>query len=154
MLSVTALYSASQLAGEAFKEALGDGIWCNFFYAEGDSVLNMAQRNVKEEAPGHDGQLSPSRGIQPNIISSAQYPVDASSSIRQYKDLQLFHRLEEQGQSVELPWSKVSTIFNLARVFEQMHNNESASMLYRLILYKVSMLLWSLKLLMIFGANY
>ncbi|KAL7133247.1 hypothetical protein ABFS83_12G127900 [Erythranthe nasuta] len=111
-----------ELAGEAFKEALGAGIWCNFFDAEGDSILNMAQPDVK--------------GVRANLINSAQYPVDASASIHQYKDLQLFHRLEDQGLSMEIPWSKVSTLFNLGRVFEQMHNTESASMLYRLILFK------------------
>ncbi|PIN08926.1 TPR-containing nuclear phosphoprotein that regulates K(+) uptake [Handroanthus impetiginosus] len=112
-----------ELAGETFKEALGEGIWRYFFDAEGDS-------------PGHEEQLSPSRRVRANLINSAQYPVDASSSIRQYKDLQIFHRLEEQGLSVELPWYKVSTLFNLARVFEQMHDTESASVLYRLILFK------------------
>ncbi|KAI3447198.1 hypothetical protein Pfo_003863 [Paulownia fortunei] len=125
-----------ELAGEAFKEALGEGIWCNFFDAEGESITNMAQTDAYGEAPSHEKQLSPSRRVRANLINSAGYPVDASSSIRQYKDLQLFHRLEEQGLSVELSWNKVSTLFNLARVLEQMHNTESASILYRLILFK------------------
>lgn len=127
-----------QLAGEAFREALGEGIWCNFFYAEGESVSNMAQTDAYGEAPSHEEQLSPSRRVRDNLINSTRYPVDASSIILQYKDLQLFHRLEEQGLSVELPWNKVSILFNLARVLEQLHNTESASILYRLIIFKVS----------------
>lgn len=125
-----------QLASEAFREALGEGIWCNFFDAEGDSVLNKTQANG--EAASQDEQLSPNRRAQANLINSTRYPVDASSVIRQYKDLQLFQRLEDQGLSVELPWDKVSALFNLARVLEQLHNTESASILYRLIMYKVS----------------
>ncbi|KAG6432444.1 hypothetical protein SASPL_104020 [Salvia splendens] len=70
------------------------------------------------------------------ITGIVRYPVDASSVIRQYKDLTLFQRLEEQGLSVELPWDKVSVLFNLARVLEQLHNTESASTFYRMIMYK------------------
>lgn len=65
------------------------------------------------------------------------YAIDASSSILQYKDVQLFRRLEEDGYSVELPWSKVTVLFNLARLLEQLNNTETASILYRLILFKV-----------------
>ncbi|KAL2229143.1 UNVERIFIED_CONTAM: Protein CTR9, partial [Sesamum indicum] len=122
------------LAGEMFKEALGEGIWCNLFGAEEESILHMAQTNAEGETPGHEVRQSQNRRV--NLINSAQYPVDASSSIHQYKDLQLFHRLEEQGLSVELPWNKVSTLFNLARVLEHMHQTESANILYRLILFK------------------
>ncbi|KAK4432827.1 protein CTR9 [Sesamum alatum] len=125
-----------ELAGETFKEALGEGIWCNLFGAEGESFPHMPQTNAEGEAPGHEARESQNRRVQTNLINSAQYPVDVNSSIHQYKDLQLFHRLEEQGLSVELPWNKVSTLFNLARVFEQMHQTESASILYRLILFK------------------
>ncbi|KAF5946607.1 hypothetical protein HYC85_016835 [Camellia sinensis] len=64
------------------------------------------------------------------------YPIDASASIHQYKDMQLFHRLEEEGFAVEVPWNKISILFNLARLFEQSHNIEMASILYRLILFK------------------
>lgn len=129
------MHSLFQLAGEAFKEALGEGIWCNFFDAEGESILNKAQTNG--EAQSHDEQLSPNRRARAKLINSTRYPVDASSVIRQYKDLQLFQRLEEQGLSVELPWDKVSALFNLARVLELMHSTESASIFYRLIIYKV-----------------
>ncbi|KAL0426803.1 UNVERIFIED_CONTAM: protein CTR9 [Sesamum latifolium] len=123
-----------ELAGEMFKEALGEGIWCNLFGAEEESILHMSQTNAEGEAPDHEARQSQNRRV--NLINSAQYPVDASASIHQYKDLQLFHRLEEQGLLVELPWNKVSTLFNLARVLEQMHQTESACILYRLILFK------------------
>lgn len=65
------------------------------------------------------------------------YEVDATSSLLQYKDMQIFRRLEEEGHSVELSWNKVTTLFNLARLLEQLHNTETASTLYRLILFKV-----------------
>ncbi|KAL6585721.1 Protein CTR9 [Orobanche minor] len=98
-----------ELAGEAFKEALGEGIWCHFSDADGDRA---------------------------NLIDSSRYPVDASLSIRQYKDYQVFNRLEEQSLSLELPWIKVTSLFNLARVLEQLHNTEAASILYCFILFK------------------
>ncbi|KAL4613741.1 protein CTR9 homolog [Castanea sativa] len=62
--------------------------------------------------------------------------IDASASVVQYKDRQLFHRLEDSGRNVELPWNKVTPLFNLARLQEQLNNAETASILYRLILYK------------------
>lgn len=67
------------------------------------------------------------------------YAIDASASILQYKDMQLFRQLEEDGHSVELPWSKVTVLFNLARLLEQLNNTEAASILYRLILFKVGL---------------
>ncbi|GFS43822.1 binding protein [Actinidia rufa] len=71
------------------------------------------------------------------IDGNAQpYPIDASLSIHQYKDMQVFHRLEEDGFTVEVPWNKISILFNLARLFEQSHNIEKASILHRLILFK------------------
>lgn len=63
--------------------------------------------------------------------------MDASASIRQYKDFQLFQRLEEQGIAVELPWNKVSPLFNQARLLEQLYDTETACIFYRLILFKV-----------------
>ncbi|KAF7147473.1 hypothetical protein RHSIM_Rhsim03G0228800 [Rhododendron simsii] len=67
---------------------------------------------------------------------SPPYPIDASASIYQYKDTQIFHRLEEDGFTMEVPWNKISVLFNLARLFEQLNKAESASILYRLILFK------------------
>ncbi|KDP33904.1 hypothetical protein JCGZ_07475 [Jatropha curcas] len=86
---------------DAFKDALGDGIWRAFL----------------------DGKAK-------------TYKIDAAASVLQYKDMQLFHRLEEDGFDVELPWDKVTALFNLARLLEQMHNIETASVLYRLIVFK------------------
>lgn len=63
--------------------------------------------------------------------------VDADASIFQYKDTHIFHQLEKDGHLVELPWNKVTTLFNLARLLEQLHNTETASIFYRLILFKV-----------------
>ncbi|XWS26610.1 hypothetical protein CRYUN_Cryun26dG0045500 [Craigia yunnanensis] len=64
------------------------------------------------------------------------YVIEASASILDYKDMQLFHRLEEDGLSVELPWNKVTVVFNLARLHEQLHNTGTANILYRLILFR------------------
>lgn len=126
--------SSFQLADEAFKEALGDGIWCNIFDTDLESKSDLEQSDAHAEA-----QPSSRNQELKNLINSSLYPVDASSIFHQYKDMQLFHRLEEQGTSLELPWSKVSILFNLARVLEQMNKTESASILYRLIVYKVLM---------------
>jgi len=64
--------------------------------------------------------------------------VDAVSTLLQYNDVRIFHRLEEEGNSVELPWNKVSTVFNLARLLEESRKTLGAILLYRLILFKVS----------------
>ncbi|GJU81119.1 protein CTR9 [Tanacetum coccineum] len=55
---------------------------------------------------------------------------------RMYKDMQLFQDIEKAGVAVELPWDKITTLSNLARLFEQLHKTETASLLYRLILFK------------------
>ncbi|KAH9763261.1 protein CTR9-like [Citrus sinensis] len=62
--------------------------------------------------------------------------IDASASMLQFKDMQLFHRFENDGNHVELPWNKVTVLFNLARLLEQIHDTVAASVLYRLILFK------------------
>lgn len=69
-------------------------------------------------------------------------PVDASASVLQYKDTHLFQQLEKEGRLVDLPWNKVTTLFNMARLLEQLHNTETASTLYRLILFKVGLCLY------------
>lgn len=114
-----------ELATQSFKEALGDGIWMRFLDAK-----------ARSDDPTSGGLLYPNGEAQSDLLKSAQYPIDASASVRQYKDLQLFHRLEEQGSTVELPWNKVSTLFNMARLLEQLHDTETASIFYRLILFK------------------
>ncbi|GMH18099.1 hypothetical protein Nepgr_019940 [Nepenthes gracilis] len=60
----------------------------------------------------------------------------ASADVHQYKDVQIFRHLEEEGFSVEVPWNKVSILFNLARLLEELHRTQSATMVYRLILFK------------------
>ncbi|XP_050382212.1 protein CTR9 homolog [Argentina anserina] len=62
--------------------------------------------------------------------------IDADASIFQYKDMHIFHQLEKEGHLVELPWNKVTALFNLARLLEQLHNTETAVIFYRLILFK------------------
>ncbi|URE20731.1 RNA polymerase-associated protein CTR9 [Musa troglodytarum] len=54
----------------------------------------------------------------------------------QYKDFSLFHQLEEDGSCIELPWNKVTTLFNYARLLEQVNDTGKASNMYRLILFK------------------
>ncbi|KAK1327237.1 hypothetical protein QJS10_CPA01g01086 [Acorus calamus] len=62
--------------------------------------------------------------------------VDSSALAVQYRDMTLFHELEEDGVSLELPLYKVTTLFNLARLLEQLHDTDQANLLYRLILFK------------------
>ncbi|GKF30226.1 protein CTR9, partial [Tanacetum coccineum] len=63
-------------------------------------------------------------------------PMVASVAARMYKDMQLFQDIEKAVVAVELPWDKITTLSNLARLFEQLHKTETASLLYRLILFK------------------
>lgn len=62
---------------------------------------------------------------------------DAAESVRLYKDMKIFTELE-YDVVLELPWNKVTALFNLARLLELVHKTEPASLLYRLIVYKVS----------------
>ncbi|XP_027339223.1 protein CTR9 homolog isoform X2 [Abrus precatorius] len=62
--------------------------------------------------------------------------IDAATSTLQFKDMQLFHDLESNGHHVEVPWDKVTVLFNLARLLEQLNDSGTASILYRLILFK------------------
>ncbi|XP_028786901.1 protein CTR9 homolog isoform X1 [Neltuma alba] len=62
--------------------------------------------------------------------------VDAAASILQFKEMQLFHDLESNGHHVEVPWDKVTVLFNLARLLELLNKSGAASILYRLILFK------------------
>lgn len=63
--------------------------------------------------------------------------MDSAACAVKYKDIKLFQQLEADGYSLELPWYKVSALFNFARLLEQLHNTEKASILYRLIIFKV-----------------
>ncbi|MQM09698.1 hypothetical protein Taro_042575 [Colocasia esculenta] len=62
--------------------------------------------------------------------------MELGAFIVQYRDMQLFHQLEKDGISLYLPWDKVTTLFNYARLLEQLHYSEKANILYRLILFK------------------
>ena len=107
-----------QLAQQTFMEALGDGIW-----------LKLIDSEPQSDSIG---------GSHSDPIRRALHqPIDASLAARMYKDMQLFHNLEKGGIAVELPWDKITTLSNLARLFEQLHKTETASILYRLILFKV-----------------
>lgn len=77
-------------------------------------------------------------GIWLSLLDGQNSVVDPSAYSVQYKDFTLFHQLEENGTALDLPWDKVTTMFNYARLFEQLHDTEKASILYRLILFKVS----------------
>lgn len=135
-----------QLAEQSFKDALGDGIWLKFLDAKAELVSgnqndtdanDQEQINANKKASDDEEISNPYPESRSDSLKSAQYPIDASASIHLYKDLNLFHRLEGQGIAVELPFNKVSTLFNLARLLEQLHYVETASIFYRLILYKV-----------------
>ncbi|GJX57271.1 protein CTR9 [Tanacetum coccineum] len=105
-----------ELAEQTFKEALGDGIWVKLINSE---------------------PQSDSIGASDDPIQKAlNQPMDASVAARMYKDMQLFQDIEKAGVAVELPWDKITTLSNLARLFEQLHKTETASLLYRLILFK------------------
>ncbi|KAG0490123.1 hypothetical protein HPP92_006986 [Vanilla planifolia] len=64
------------------------------------------------------------------------YIMDCSAYNIPFRDMTLFHQLEEDGISLDLPWDKVTTLFNYARLLEQLRNNDKASVIYRLILFK------------------
>ncbi|KAG0578736.1 hypothetical protein KC19_4G046400 [Ceratodon purpureus] len=65
--------------------------------------------------------------------SEGHRSVDVVSPI---EDDELFRSLEEDGVSLDVPAEKVTVLFNLARLHEQLHETGKASVLYRLILYK------------------
>ncbi|URE20729.1 RNA polymerase-associated protein CTR9 [Musa troglodytarum] len=52
--------------------------------------------------------------------------------------LDVFKTLEEDGSCIELPWNKVTTLFNYARLLEQVNDTGKASNMYRLILFKIT----------------
>uniref|UniRef100_A0A7N0ZW54 Uncharacterized protein n=1 Tax=Kalanchoe fedtschenkoi TaxID=63787 RepID=A0A7N0ZW54_KALFE len=93
--------------------------------------LELAERSFRE-ALGD--------GIWKTLIDSrpGSYAISSTASVHWYKDKQLFHQLEKDGFLVELPWRKVSILFNFARLLEELHKTQDAVMLYRLIIYKYS----------------
>ncbi|XP_010541982.1 PREDICTED: protein CTR9 homolog [Tarenaya hassleriana] len=75
-------------------------------------------------------------GIWLNLLDGKVNLDQIGVSVLEYKDSGIFHRLNESGHSVDVPWNKVTTLFNLAKLLEQLHKTETASLLYRLILFK------------------
>lgn len=65
--------------------------------------------------------------------SEGHRSVDVVSPI---EDNELFRKLEAEGVSLDVPAEKVTVLFNLARLHEQLHETGKASVLFRLILYK------------------
>ena len=57
----------------------------------------------------------------------------------QNKDQSFFHQLEE-GVPLELHSNKVTTLFNYARLLEELHDSVRASLFYRFIIFKVLLL--------------
>lgn len=62
--------------------------------------------------------------------------IDCSAFSLQYKDCSLLVQLEEGGTSLSLPEDKVTVLFNYARLLEQRHETEKASIMYKFILFK------------------
>ncbi|RLN07648.1 hypothetical protein C2845_PM11G03610 [Panicum miliaceum] len=54
----------------------------------------------------------------------------------QYKYQSFFHELEEEGVPLELHPNKVTTLFNYARLLEELHDSVRASLFYRFIIFK------------------
>ncbi|CAH2052253.1 unnamed protein product [Thlaspi arvense] len=75
-------------------------------------------------------------GIWISFLDEKENLEQTGVSVLGYKDTGIFHRLIESGHSVDVPWNKVTTLFNLARLLEQLHKTEKATFLYRLILFK------------------
>ncbi|KFK39891.1 rna polymerase-associated protein ctr9 [Arabis alpina] len=75
-------------------------------------------------------------GIWISFLDGKENLEQTSASVLGYKDTGIFHKLIESGHSVDVPWNKVTTLFNLARLLEQLHKTETATFLYRLILFK------------------
>lgn len=76
-------------------------------------------------------------GIWISFLDEKENLEQTGVSVLGYKDTGIFHRLIESGHSVDVPWNKVTTLFNLARLLEQIHKTEAATFMYRLILFKV-----------------
>uniref|UniRef100_A0A0D9VFN0 Uncharacterized protein n=1 Tax=Leersia perrieri TaxID=77586 RepID=A0A0D9VFN0_9ORYZ len=110
-------------AGEKIPIELLNGIGLLHF-EKGE--LEMAEQSFKE-ALGDGFWVSI---IDGNVGSSV-----VNWSV-QYRDQSFFNRLEEEGAPLELPWDKVTTLFNYARLFEELHDTVKASLFYRLIIFK------------------
>lgn len=110
-------------AGEKIPIELLNGIGLLHF-EKGE--LEMAEQSFKE-ALGD--------GFWVSIIDGSVGSSVVNWSI-QYRDQSFFQQLEEEGTPLELPWDKVTTLFNYARLFEELHDTVKASLFYRLIIFK------------------
>ncbi|KAL9314628.1 hypothetical protein ACSQ67_020080 [Phaseolus vulgaris] len=111
-----------------FKSALSNFEKVLEVYPDNCETLKLAQQTFKE-ALGD--------GIWQSFINEEKKSsVDAATSTLQFKDMQLFHDFESNGHNVEVPLDKVTVLFNLARLLEQLNESGTASILYRLILFK------------------
>lgn len=72
--------------------------------------------------------------------------VNINGNALNLRELGLFHQLEEDGEPLDLPWDKVTTLFNYGRLLEQRHDTGMASIFYRFIIFKVSLFSPSLPL--------
>jgi hypothetical protein len=70
----------------------------------------------------------------------------------QNKDQSFFHQLE--GVPLELHSNKVTTLFNYARLLEELHDSVRASIFYRFIIFKVLLLLFLLASLLCYTNAY
>uniref|UniRef100_A0A0E0EB49 Uncharacterized protein n=1 Tax=Oryza meridionalis TaxID=40149 RepID=A0A0E0EB49_9ORYZ len=110
-------------AGEKIPIELLNGIGLLHF-EKGE--LEMAEQSFKE-ALGD--------GFWVSIIDGSVGSSVVNWSI-QYRDQSFFQQLEEEGTPLELTWDKVTTLFNYARLFEELHDTVKASLFYRLIIFK------------------
>lgn len=114
--------------GNLIVTAIRKQTWIDYYVYS--SICQLAQQTFRE-ALGD--------GVWVAFIDGKEKApsIDADASIFQYKDMNMFLQLEKEGHLVKLPWNKVTTLFNLARLLEQLHNTETAAIFYRLILFKV-----------------
>lgn len=91
-----------ELAQQAFKEALGEGVWA-------DLTTGLLKGLDKDGSFGFSHDMTNS---------------------------DFLYRLEDEGVCLDVPVGKVTVLFNQARLYEQTHDLEKATFLYRLILFK------------------
>ncbi|XP_066348969.1 protein CTR9 homolog [Miscanthus floridulus] len=110
-------------AGEAVPVELLNGIGLLHF-EKGE--FEMAEQSFKE-ALGD--------GLWVSIINGKAGSSMVNWSV-QNKDQSFFHQLEEEGVPLELHSNKVTTLFNYARLLEELHDSVRASLFYRFIIFK------------------
>ncbi|KAJ7955971.1 Protein CTR9-like protein [Quillaja saponaria] len=134
------IYSDTGAALDAFKTARG------LFKKGGQEVPTELLNNIgviqfereEFELAKQTFKEALGDGIWLAFIDAKKMPpvIEAAASTHEYKNMQLFHELESNGYRVELPWDKVTALFNLARLLEQLNEARTATIFYRLILFK------------------